>query len=255
MNRTPVLSEEALNRLREYGEPVTSDGGSLWISLSAISSSPSSKNDTTKIHIPQYLESVQALEFLGFAPAPAQEILDRFNSAFEEHPHAQILDYATDYVRSAPDGVSPEDDWEGALESMGVKESLKDSILNPSHADIRMTETASYWVLDTMDAKNAWLKGLNSDILTPGVLEARLGGDSEGEEEEEGGEVSVSESGENESSSEPQTAVASVDTMTASDEEVDLIRTDHMGKAPPRKLRILGLIKRIPTVKRKKKRR
>lgn len=61
--------------------------------------------------IPPVLESLETVEFLGFAPEAGKHILEHFNNALELIEDPCILDYAKGHVRSVLDVGCPEDDW------------------------------------------------------------------------------------------------------------------------------------------------
>ena len=134
------------------------------------------------VEIPQFLESAEAMEFLGFTPKAASDIVQRFQDASTFIEHDCILEYAKGQVRSSPDVGCPEDDWTSAMLAMGITQTLCQQILDPQFTDLRLTQNARFWVLDTIKAKFDFLSALDGIIIgsTPRVLgpislEVRLG--------------------------------------------------------------------------------
>ena len=117
--------------------------------------------------IPTVLESLETLEFLGFTPEAGKRILERFNNSLELIPEPYILDYIKAHIRSFRDVGCLEDDWNSTMLAMGVTQTLCDKILDPEFTNLRLTQNAQYWVIDTMEAKFHFLKSLDANILPP----------------------------------------------------------------------------------------
>ena len=100
--------------------------------------------------IPQTLESVEAIEFLGFTPEAASEIYQRFLDGKSVIPDDEIINYAKGHVRSAIDSSAESDDWDKTMIGMGIAPDLRRQILDPDFAEIRRTCNAAFWVLDTI---------------------------------------------------------------------------------------------------------
>ncbi|KAL8907601.1 MAG: hypothetical protein Q9207_001338 [Kuettlingeria erythrocarpa] len=164
---TRVISSEASAYLALEGNSSVSEGG--WLRLRvrdvSLSSSSSSDQDEARVTIPTILESVQALIFIGFHDQAANAIMHRYTlaSAHEENP--DILSFAKGHVRSAGDASLPWDDWEAAMAEMGVKTSLQDAIMDPRFEALRLTQSAMFWVLDTITTKYMYLLSLDREVL------------------------------------------------------------------------------------------
>ena len=165
--RTRVLSESAHRTLSEFGEDVPLHNGWQRIRCVALSESSSSTDSDASIDIPELLESTQAMEFLGFAPEAALDIYKRFLNGSKLLPNDSILQYAKGHVRSVPDVGLVEDDWNSAILGMGITQSLCSQILDPEFKDLRLTQNAQFWVLDTIEAKYIFLYSLEQNILKP----------------------------------------------------------------------------------------
>ncbi len=128
-------------------------------------SDASSSGSEASVDVPQFLESAEAMEFLGFTPEAALEIFQRFQDASTILDDDGILDYAKGHVRSVPHVGCPEDDWTSAMIAMGITQTLCQQILDPRFTDLRLTQNACFWVLDTIKAKYDFLLSLDDNIL------------------------------------------------------------------------------------------
>ena len=163
---TILLSSETLQFVSDCGEEVTKTGGWLRLRLSRVSSS-SDDDDETTIQLPYELHSQQTLEFLGFSASTASQLFQHFLTTLESFSQTTILDIAKAQIRSSRDAALDSDDWRLALDSMGIKPSLKDAIMDPYFDAIRLTKTATFWVVDTMMAKWLYLANLEPTVLKP----------------------------------------------------------------------------------------
>ena len=111
--------------------------------------------------IPTVLESLETLEFLGFTSEAGKRILERFNNSLDLIEDPCILDYAKGQIRSFPDVGCPEDHWNSTMLVMGITQTLCDKILDPEFTNLRLTQNARYWVLDTIEAKFRFLTSLD----------------------------------------------------------------------------------------------
>ena len=165
--QTPVLSQSAYHLLSEAGKNVTIRDGWQTIRCAALSASTSSDLEAS-IEVPTVLESLETLEFLGFTPEAGKDILERFHNASELIEDPCFLDYVKGRVTSVPDVGCPEDDWNAAMLAMGITQTLCDNILDPEFTDLLLTQDASYWVIDTIEAKFMFLTSLNAKVLRSG---------------------------------------------------------------------------------------
>lgn len=180
-NLTQVLNKSTYDVLSESGENVAIRDG--WQTIKCITLSESSSPDQSEgsIEVPTVIESLETLQFLGFTPEAGRRILARFEDASDLMEDPYLLDFAKGQIRSVPDVGCPEDDWNGAILAMGITQTLSDKILDPEFRDLRLTQNASYWVRDTIEAKFLFLTSLDSNILGlrasaqgPVSLQARL---------------------------------------------------------------------------------
>ncbi|KAL8943113.1 MAG: hypothetical protein Q9211_001101 [Gyalolechia sp. 1 TL-2023] len=162
---TQILSPEALTRLNESGcTPVVNQG---WYSLPAryIPYISSSGTDTT-MKLPTILESIETLVFIGFTQAAAEQILQRYQQdESSDGVTPALLDFVKSHVRSFPDAVFEEDDWDAAMATMGIKQSVRSGIMSPEFWVLMLSETARFWVIDTIETKYKFLESVDQSII------------------------------------------------------------------------------------------
>jgi hypothetical protein len=143
------------------------------------SSSSSSSSSTASISFKHYVlgpnvnldiplaeESPDALEFLGFVPEVARHIYDNFSSRplNEGLEDGGILQWANGHAYSlntpSLSSLSPYE----ALTRLGIKESLRDGILDPRFRDVFETQSLLFWVKDSLRINYWTLVGLQGRL-------------------------------------------------------------------------------------------
>lgn len=103
------------------------------------------------IDLPESIYSVAALEFIGFTTETASEILARFNSRPDP---AQCPDDLIDYVIAYPLWLTSAPFQHYSLTegmtALGLNQQLQDALTDPRFSTIFWTETAVYWIKDTL---------------------------------------------------------------------------------------------------------
>lgn len=144
--------------------------GSVHASSSGSSSSTATvrregfTSSTKTFEFPTSLESVAALQFIGFTIQASNEIFARSIT----RPDADIntddlMDYAFTHIKSKDYDVdSPPIE---AMTRMGLNQQIQDAITDPKFADVYGTETLHFWIKDTLRINYASLRRLN-DRLT-----------------------------------------------------------------------------------------
>lgn len=112
--------------------------------------SDSSSSQESVVPIPDEIESKQTLVFMGMSDRAAEATFQRFQLARTNMPDEELLGFAKGTVRRGNDAVDDDDNWDDAMTSMGVGVELRRRILNPKYDEIRKTQTAMHWVLETM---------------------------------------------------------------------------------------------------------
>lgn len=154
-----VLSPDALETLSDLGEParLLLNG---WRSISV--SSYSSTDTVATIALPEDIDSIAGLEFRGFTAEAAASTREQYKKAREEYAPFDIIKYATGYIRAARDSRNDDrEEWKEAMRDMGMDEKTCDRIVTPGFDDIRLCQTAKYWVLETVKDRYAFLNALD----------------------------------------------------------------------------------------------
>ncbi|KAL2017247.1 hypothetical protein VTK56DRAFT_2406 [Thermocarpiscus australiensis] len=128
-------------------------------------------SEPTIIEIPEVLNSRETLEFCGLNAEVSGLIFDAWEQ-LQQTPGE--LGYGDDIVTEAKhfvrkmaeqeDAWLPEHDWRRALAAMGANQRLCDAIMDSDADDLRKTQSASDWVLDTIDISWQFLEGLDERI-------------------------------------------------------------------------------------------
>ncbi|KAL8749360.1 MAG: hypothetical protein Q9199_007735 [Rusavskia elegans] len=164
---TRVISSEASAQLSLNGDSPISEGGWFHIRVRDISSSSSSSSEEAepRVTIPAVLESVQALSFIGFTDRAADQIMYRHSLVSAHRDDVDILSFAKGHIRSANDASLPWENWRDAMDEMGVKDSVQEAIMLPQFESLRLTQSAMFWVLDTISAKYMYLQSIDGEVL------------------------------------------------------------------------------------------
>jgi hypothetical protein len=131
-----------------------------------------SSDETTfgeEVTVPVYLNSIEALRFIGLKKTAAQEVMSAFLEEYagEENSRSDALDlitFATGYLADKTDVAGDDEDWMEALKDMGARKSLRCGILDPEFADLRLSRSGKEWFRESMRDAWAFLVGLNKNI-------------------------------------------------------------------------------------------
>lgn len=164
MSKTQTISQSNVDWLRSIGEPVVIENGEIKIRRSALRSSSDPSSDDEESVLPQIIESVDALQFSGLKKKKAAEILEIYNSMYEDY----IADGATGLQPSLTEvirnniehspfnvcdspfsGSASDQEWETALHGLGIRRSMREGILDPhpNFVAIRGMDSAKGWAL------------------------------------------------------------------------------------------------------------
>ncbi|KAI4186344.1 MAG: hypothetical protein L6R41_003540 [Letrouitia leprolyta] len=163
----PVLSDEALTILAETSPTDDSEPG--WFAIKA-SSLPGrfSESEEALVKIPRYLDSKELVEFIGYTKKSASEIFDRYRDALPNFPElAKLCAFFRGRVYASANTSSDNDDeWSRVILNIGINPTVKDQILDPGFRELRLRQSAHYWVLDTTTTIYDWLHKLDSLVRT-----------------------------------------------------------------------------------------
>ena len=126
-----------------------------WITIVRIRSD---SYTTTTDCVPETIESVQTLQYLGLTHNAALKAFAVFTLQYElkeENVHIDFVEWAKRHVEKFPDCAENDhvSTWDDVMRVMGVQELRRDAILDPRFAEVRKEHTAKYWVIRTMEEK------------------------------------------------------------------------------------------------------
>ena len=161
---TATLEPSTIKLLRKHPAfRVLTDHG--WITIIRIQSN--SHRNTTDC-IPETIESVQTLQYLGLTHKAALNVFAVFalQCELKEYVNTDFVEWAKRYVEKFPDCLEEDDvsTWDDVMRVMGVQELRREAILDPRYAELRQEHTAKYWVLQTMEEKWKYLVEFNQRL-------------------------------------------------------------------------------------------
>ncbi|ESZ94536.1 hypothetical protein SBOR_5079 [Sclerotinia borealis F-4128] len=176
MSSTPIFNaaDAAILSQRNLMKPAI--GKRRKISSSIVSSDSSSSSGDSEgsgfrqdhfLIVPEMLESEETLQYLGWGADKATNIWRRWVSVTADDTDVArytmyefgFLEFALEAVPSSEleDG---QEAWTTHMLGWGVAAELVDAIMDTQFADVRGTESAQYWVRDTMSIRYLGLEGL-----------------------------------------------------------------------------------------------
>ncbi|KAL0253301.1 hypothetical protein SLS55_010273 [Diplodia seriata] len=142
---------------------------------------PSTPPHDATIDLPLAPWSVATLEFLGFTPAAAHEILahflDRPNPTFNCY---DIIDYAESHVQGKDPRQKSLLPPRELMTQMGLNEAMQDALTDPRFAGVAGTETLQFWILDTLRVNYDALFTLQDGLRDVAIAAAAAAGEGEG---------------------------------------------------------------------------
>ncbi|KAF2876820.1 hypothetical protein BDV95DRAFT_625961 [Massariosphaeria phaeospora] len=124
---------------------------------------PSPSSTTSTFEFPQSVESVAALEFIGFTPVAAVKVYSHWHAQSEEDRSNGQNTFDSMYRGAVArlsttecTNMAPTD----AMQLVGLNSKTIEAIADPSFEAVRNTETLHYWVRDTLDINYATLLAL-----------------------------------------------------------------------------------------------
>ncbi|KAH9217060.1 hypothetical protein DL95DRAFT_386889 [Leptodontidium sp. 2 PMI_412] len=117
--------------------------------------------------IPEFMESVETLEYIGWGEEKATDIWARWEIVKQtESNEITFQQRFLEYALSAIPDLKLEDrqeDWDAEMLNWGVGDELRAAIMDEAYTNIRLTESAQYWVKDTMEIRYLSLERLQRD--------------------------------------------------------------------------------------------
>lgn len=173
----PELIEPASKNKRKFSLSTLASCSSRSFSASDSSSASSVSQHcpTTYTEISEALYSKETYEFMGLTGEVASKVWERWNSHHPDTPDS-FLQFALYHVEwnNEPDVYTEYDDWDACMEHMGVTKTCRDAILMPEYEDLRYTQSAKYWVVDTFEMRFGSLEHLSERLLSNLQIKQRI---------------------------------------------------------------------------------
>jgi hypothetical protein len=114
-------------------------------------------NNNGEFLLPESIESVAGLEFLGFTTEKAGEILARFESQPDDQCPDGIFDYAEGEIARLNSAEFRDLPAAQAMALLGISESLRDALLDPKFKQLFDSQTLLFWLYDTIESRHCSL--------------------------------------------------------------------------------------------------
>ena len=122
--------------------------------------------DEDIVAIPEYLDSLQTMEFLGFNKDQAKWTWEDYQQTQEMFSFKSLIDNAKRNLWSgySQDAVQEDDDWDEIMRRLCIDGDLRERIMTKGFEQIRLTKTAHAWVRQTIIEKYDFLSSLDERI-------------------------------------------------------------------------------------------
>ena len=152
-------SEEILdNFANEYSFDRSTERGVRKVPRGALRNSSDDASFFEEIYMPVNLDSIEALRFIGLKKDAAETILTNFHNRPDRTIPASrddiydMFGFIEGYLAHKDDAWDEDDEeWDALLRAMGIRKSTRDGILNPKFKSLRLSQTARFWVLETLE--------------------------------------------------------------------------------------------------------
>ena len=161
-----TISNTVESHLLALGAPTSTANG--WRLLSTTSYTSFSTDTDATIEIPEFINGVETLKFIGFHDEATEETWHNFCLVRERvGDDASLIHIAKARVRRGTDAYEFHHDWDAAMATMGIGPALRACILTPGYEDIRFSKSAMEWVVEPIEHRYEFLKSLGDWITTP----------------------------------------------------------------------------------------
>jgi hypothetical protein len=169
-----AAADAAILTAQSLIQPATRRRRQISSSLMFSEASPSSDNSADSgvglvpsFIVPEFIESPEALEYIGWGEKKAADIWARWEIVKQIESNEATFEHGfLEYALSAIPYLKPEDrqeDWETEMLNWGVGAELRAAIMDEGYTNIRLTESAQYWVKETMEIRYLSLERLQRD--------------------------------------------------------------------------------------------
>ncbi|KAL5424076.1 hypothetical protein PMIN04_003401 [Paraphaeosphaeria minitans] len=112
--------------------------------------------------------SLQTFQYLGFLPNVSKYLFGKLeHRRIEIEQEVDMLEYVQSYIRYKCEGIDDtSDDWEKALDNVGIHGRMRSALLDPKHAQIRGIQSMSHWLCEMLETNYDALVGLDDTILS-----------------------------------------------------------------------------------------
>ncbi|KAI1613149.1 hypothetical protein EDD36DRAFT_465285 [Exophiala viscosa] len=128
-----------------------------------------------EIEVPVFLDSVEAIRFIGFKKEAAEQILQCFHAAYNEKGKTKTTDplivhdltsFAKGHLEGKGNAWLPDHDWNGSLKAMGIRKRTRQGICSedPEVSCVRFTNSAKTWARETIEDMWIFLTAIDKNI-------------------------------------------------------------------------------------------
>jgi hypothetical protein len=153
--------------LLNFNEDPTPENGFIRLSHGSYSEWSEESDWASTVEIPELLESVQSLRFMGMKKRVCQQIYSNWVGAIRDFPNMPVdfFNFIEATIMGAPtDAMTLADDWDAALKDIGMNKATREAILDPRFINMRLTRSAKEWALDTADMGWQFLVNLDETV-------------------------------------------------------------------------------------------
>jgi hypothetical protein len=136
------------------------DNSIIWSEDSAYTFASADSGFSNQSEVPEEVYSAEAIMFLGFQEHKANElwavwVSDKAEFA-EDYPFT-FIQLITNYVKNMREDNFAGTNWSGLFQNIGIEKELYEKIMDEDFADIRATQSAKYWINDSLETRFAEL--------------------------------------------------------------------------------------------------
>jgi hypothetical protein len=167
-----VLSDHAIAIADQYGAASTSTALLSGYRVVSTNSFSSYDSDAT-IEIPDRLNSAETLEFCGFESSLAADVYSAW-ARYQGNARDGDINFGEDIIIEARYYIHKKEDqhnawgaeqnWHEALTGLGCSSSMRMRIMDDAFEQVRLTDSAAAWFLDTVEIAWRFLAGLDRTI-------------------------------------------------------------------------------------------
>lgn len=167
-----VLSLSTISQLDEQGQGTSVENGFRKVSNSSYMSASSLDSQATVL-IPEYLDSLETVQFLEFQKPTAELLYARFQATDPDDERGpDLIRIITEHVNGTNgDAIAEDSDqvWIEVLTRMGMTANFRARVMTNEFRDMRDMGSAKEWVLYMIEMRWSFLNDLDSVVTTPAL--------------------------------------------------------------------------------------